>query len=71
MQSICKHFISALVLFGVVGTAYADCWEEAGREFSIAPELLYAIPFSYARSKVSTALTALRVRVLVSDTCRL
>lgn len=43
MQSICKHFISALVLFGVVGTANADCWEEAGREFSIAPELLYAI----------------------------
>lgn len=43
MQSICKHFISALVLFGAVGTANADCWEEAGREFSIAPELLYAI----------------------------
>lgn len=43
MQSICKHIISALVLFGVFGTANADCWEEAGREFSIAPELLYAI----------------------------
>ncbi|RXZ38319.1 invasion protein IagB [Oxalobacteraceae bacterium CAVE-383] len=43
MQSICKNFISALVLFSAVGAARADCWEEAGREFSIAPELLYAI----------------------------
>jgi soluble lytic murein transglycosylase-like protein len=43
MQSICKHFISAVLLFGIAGLAHADCWEEAGREFSIAPELLYAI----------------------------
>jgi soluble lytic murein transglycosylase-like protein len=43
MQSICKHFISAVLLFSVAGLAHADCWEEAGREFSIAPELLYAI----------------------------
>jgi soluble lytic murein transglycosylase-like protein len=43
MQSICKHFISAVMLLSMVGLAQANCWEEAGREFSIAPELLYAI----------------------------
>jgi soluble lytic murein transglycosylase-like protein len=43
MQSICKHFILAGILSSIAGLAHADCWEEAGREFSIAPDLLYAI----------------------------
>ena len=38
-----KKFLVVAMLFGVAGLAQADCWEEAGREFSIAPELLYAI----------------------------
>jgi soluble lytic murein transglycosylase-like protein len=38
-----KKFLMVAMLSGVAGLAQADCWEEAGREFSIAPELLYAI----------------------------
>jgi soluble lytic murein transglycosylase-like protein len=34
---------AAAMLFGIAGLAQADCWQEAGREFAIAPELLYAI----------------------------
>ncbi|HEY4074384.1 MAG TPA: transglycosylase SLT domain-containing protein [Herbaspirillum sp.] len=38
-----KKFCMTAILLGAAGLAQADCWEEAGREFSIAPELLYAI----------------------------
>jgi soluble lytic murein transglycosylase-like protein len=43
MQSIYRHSLLAAILFSLTGLAQADCWEEAGQQFSIAPELLYAI----------------------------
>ncbi|MDB5991583.1 MAG: iagB [Herbaspirillum sp.] len=39
----CKQIIAALILLTAAGMAQATCWAEASREFSIAPELLYAI----------------------------
>ena len=35
--------LTALALFLSAGRAQANCWEEAGRQYAIAPELLYAI----------------------------
>jgi soluble lytic murein transglycosylase-like protein len=39
----CKQIVAALILLTAAGLAQATCWAEASREFSIAPELLYAI----------------------------
>ena len=45
LQRMARHrkILLAAIVIGVSGIAHANCWEAAGREFSISPELLYAI----------------------------